>query len=186
MDGQVSATPNRRRACNSSHYPDAEKRHYGRWTGDCQRPGNSPRVDTISPAVEYLPSLCAGFVVQPARVQAKSGQSVPFSFCGRFSGLLSVQRRCGKFPTASGGPTRKIWATVVKGKDSLYRIRAVCTRERIQARRETKGVYLFRIHALLRENKRGILQSQTSHQPKEVGPKLVQVHGLGKASPSRT
>ena len=70
---------------------DAQKRHHGRGTGPCHRGRYSPRVDTLAAAVEHLPALRAGPMVQPAGAQAESRRSILLPLRGRLSGLFSVQ-----------------------------------------------------------------------------------------------
>ena len=58
---------------------------------------------------------------------------------------------------------------VGEGEDALHRVRPLCSQHRVSARRETKGVYLPGLYALLREDPARVLQGETSHESQEVG-----------------
>ena len=72
MDDPVSAAPDWRRASDQADHPDAEERHHGRGTDTGHGGRNPPGVDSLPAAVEHLPALCVGPVVQPAGEEAES------------------------------------------------------------------------------------------------------------------
>ena len=63
----------------------------GRWTGQRNRRRDAAGVHPLAAAVEHLPALRAGPMVQPAGAQAVPRPSVLLSLRRRFSGLLPVQ-----------------------------------------------------------------------------------------------
>ena len=88
---EVSRSPHRRQAGLAIDLADPQKRSHGRRTGESQRGRDPARGKPLVAAVERLPALRIGSLVRTTLQTRLPRGSLPVSFCGRLSGLLSVR-----------------------------------------------------------------------------------------------
>ena len=96
-----------------------------------------------------------------------------------FSAKRHVTVQVEEFSQAPACQAGEIQPEDGRREDTLHRVRALCTPRCVQKGRKTQGIQLSRIHALLRENREGILQGEAPYKSQENEARSAQLFGLG-------
>ncbi len=154
--------------------------HHGKRADTGDRGRNTAGIYPLTTAVKHLPALRAGPVVQSTGAQAMSRGVGVLPLRRRLSCLFPVQRGCRAVPPKATGSDRRVRSEAGRREDAMHRVWAFCPSKGAAARRETKGLHLPRLSALLREDQRWVLQGQAPHQSQETGAKSAPLPRVGR------